>query len=523
MNINNQKRFLLKTFLNINNKIKDIFYVLNIIKNNNKQIITIGNYNSKPCLEIIINEEENIATLQNINNNIKCFIKGNIEIEQHNIIHLIKVLLHFVMNLFINVEKIILIDTSYIECYNGLKISLSDLEYIKYDKTFFEKYLNVEPDHSNILLINFKKNKLKNSLNQKINMKSIDFINLNEEYLKQYLNKDINIDQILKKLRKYYRENIFIKEFLYNFIFKDSCIYYAFIINVFIGKIFNNTKWNIYREDVMKFTSIYSFIEIECNLTNNKIFKIINNYNNGLNNKYKINNINDLLRKVYGEVILKKGSILYHTSDENKNFIRINENEKPFLFCVFHPSEWGASSIKVTKVCLKKDISLFFMIHDINKLKITSELNKLIYHENKNLSKQNIDVLKCLSEYLKKDNFDGWFSSIENKNTIEISLINNDEIFEILVTEKLKKKWKNSNEENNGIKVLKQWGSTYPICSIEFPLIFNINIIYKKLIDDYLEFEKISEYINDTAFQVILKNAIINYHEYNFINIQIKC
>ena len=37
-----------------------------------------------------------------------------------------------------------------------------------------------------------------------------------------------------------------------------------------------------------------------------------------------------------------------------------------------------------------------------------------------------------------KENLDGWMSSIENKTTIEVSLINDSNIFEPIKTEKLK-------------------------------------------------------------------------------------
>ena len=389
--------------------------------------------------------------------------------------------------------------------------------------SWFEKYFDAIPDPSNILLINLLKTKIKNILNEKINMNPINFVNLNEEYLIPYYQNKFNINKILKKIIKYYREDIVIKEFLYSLIFKESCIYYALVLNIFIGQIFNRTKWNIFRDNILKFTNIYSFIEIESNLTNNKLTQIINNYNNGMNNQYKINNVNNLLRKVYGEVILKKGSILYHTSDEDKKFEKMYESEKPFLFCTFHPSEFGETSTMITRVRLKKDISLFFMINSIYKIRIESELKKLIPHENNNLSKQNIDILKCVSKYLKKDNFDGWFSSIENKKEIEAALINSNEIFETLPTESRIKNWRNSMDDKDGKKIPKDWGQLYSICSIENPIIFNINLRYKQLIKNYLDFEKKSGYINEVTFQIILKNAIINYHENAYQNIEFIC
>jgi len=42
-----------------------------------------------------------------------------------------------------------------------------------------------------------------------------------------------------------------------------------------------------------------------------------------------------MLRNIYGEMIIKKDSILYHTSDNL--FEYKSNNEKPMLFCIlFH-------------------------------------------------------------------------------------------------------------------------------------------------------------------------------------------
>ncbi len=61
-------------------------------------------------------------------------------------------------------------------------------------------------------------------------------------------------------------------------------------------------------------------------------------------------------RNSYGEMILKKGTRLYHTS---KKIFEYNP-EKPMLFLTFHPSEWENEYITIIE--LKKDISLLFMV-----------------------------------------------------------------------------------------------------------------------------------------------------------------
>jgi hypothetical protein len=49
------------------------------------------------------------------------------------------------------------------------------------------------------------------------------------------------------------------------------------------------------------------------------------------------------MKKTYGEMILKKSSILYHTSDNLFEY----KNDKPMLFCTFHPSEWEKNILYV--------------------------------------------------------------------------------------------------------------------------------------------------------------------------------
>jgi hypothetical protein len=43
-----------------------------------------------------------------------------------------------------------------------------------------------------------------------------------------------------------------------------------------------------------------------------------------------------MLRTAYGSVIIKKDTILYHTTDEEFSY----RPNKPMLFTIIHPSEW---------------------------------------------------------------------------------------------------------------------------------------------------------------------------------------
>jgi len=61
---------------------------------------------------------------------------------------------------------------------------------------------------------------------------------------------------------------------------------------------------------------------------------------------------------------------------------------------------------------------------------------------------------------LNNEKFDGWFSSIENKGTIEVALINSKRIFKALDSELLVRNWRNGNINNNIIST-KNWGTKY--------------------------------------------------------------
>jgi hypothetical protein len=95
-------------------------------------------------------------------------------------------------------------------------------------------------------------------------------------------------------------------------------------------------------------------------------------------------------------MVIKKDSVLYHTSDEE--FIPKVISEKPMLFCTFHPSEYTGDNKYVHYVKIKKDISLLFMIEYIGSIKIYSSLPNIINHPNKNLAKKDgdIDDLKAI-------------------------------------------------------------------------------------------------------------------------------
>jgi len=159
----------------------------------------------------------------------------------------------------------------------------------------------------------------------------------------------------------------------------------------------------------------------------------------------------------------------------------------------------------VTYIKLKKNITLLFMIEGFRKTYIFSSLNLFRNHPN----------LNSYVKELKKEKFDGWFTSIENKSSIEVALINDNSLFDRIKTEEFTRNWRNGNNLNN-IITTKNWGTKYSICSIEYPIIFKINNKFQQFIEDYINYGLKSKFPYEHVLQVILQNATIYYHQTNF-------
>lgn len=206
-------------------------------------------------------------------------------------------------------------------------------------------------------------------------------------------------------------------------------------------------------------------------------------------------------------MIIKKGTTLYHTSD---NQFMIN-NDKPMLFLTFHPSEFiKRNDCYITKIILHKDVSLLFMIDRIlHRADIHSALRKLINFKLHQFRKQDRHLV-FYKGYLEKENFDGWFSSIGDYFEIEIALINNPDNFSVLSSDKLIRDWKNPVITMEGTLLLaKNWGSNYAISTIKLPATLNIRDSYKEMLEKYVTNSDTDT--DGAAFHIILKNAIFNY------------
>lgn len=207
----------------------------------------------------------------------------------------------------------------------------------------------------------------------------------------------------------------------------------------------------------------------------------------------KIKHTLPTLRSTYGEVIVKKGTSMYHTSDEPFQI----RPDKKLLFMTFHPADWAPHSNYITKITLQKDISLLFMIDTITPIgRISPLLNILIRKPRRNLNKQ-FDINNiCYIKYLKTEHYNGWFSSIEGKVEVEVAIINDPVLYSYSESEPLP-----SNEEF--------WDKYYPITTVQYPIILKINERYREYILRYIALGK--SFNNEYIFHRVLQNAIIRY------------
>lgn len=211
------------------------------------------------------------------------------------------------------------------------------------------------------------------------------------------------------------------------------------------------------------------------------------------------------LRASYGEVLLRKGTRLYHTSPT----AMCERPDKPMIFTTFHPSEWYRNSEDVVSVIeLQQDVSLLFMVQGIRHLRIFSALGNLLDKPGSNLMKMRIEYLTKFRPWLEKEQFDGWFSTIEGKTAIEVALINNPAVYKVVECAPIQWSWNNSTIGNDGALVPKKWGSVYPVV-IPTPRL-TLNARFRPQLEAYIA-EIARDDPGGTAFSRILEEADIRY------------
>lgn len=199
----------------------------------------------------------------------------------------------------------------------------------------------------------------------------------------------------------------------------------------------------------------------------------------------------------YGFMILPEGLILYHKATTPTFETKIKE--RPMIFFTFHPSEWrNLPDETYTTIKLNKPLKLFFMVdyigHVIKSLLPTLINQSFLYASNLD---KNIEInLNRFLPYLKAENFDGWFSSVECRMEVEVGLINDSSYYTIL---------SKTEPKYNPISDLRYMKFRYPIHTKDFPILLNINEKYKDEIEKYMKKER------NYPFQIVLENAKITY------------
>ena len=148
------------------------------------------------------------------------------------------------------------------------------------------------------------------------------------------------------------------------------------------------------------------------------------------------------------------------------------------------------------RILLKRDIEVLFFISGFQKHYV--------------LSNQEEKKSPAFLQKLREENLDGWIASIENRSHVEVAIVNDQNIFEVISFEPLRKNWRNGNCLG-GISECKNWGTLYPISSRLLPVVFQLNEKYKLLIEEYIQYGLESKYPFEYVFQVILENAIIEF------------
>lgn len=215
------------------------------------------------------------------------------------------------------------------------------------------------------------------------------------------------------------------------------------------------------------------------------------------------------LRDKYGEIILKKGMILYHTSPKLFNTF---END-PMLFIHFHPSDrFIQRDSYITRLRLNKDIRLLFLLQGVRgEMGLVSALGNLIKRPTQIINRRNRNNLKYINKYLKAENFDGWLTPYDLFD-VEIGLINDPDVFSVVSsTNEDDYDWRRSYTSDKIFRP-KYWGLNYPVYIKEFPVQMNIHIYYKEIIERFIETGNNDDF-EGTTILILFIYAQITYHD----------
>jgi len=239
-----EKYYVIKSNLNYNNKKYSKYYYVNVFSNKKEDTILVGSLNIK-CINIIINKKRNKGILELVQHHEKCEFFDSLK-DGFEMTDLVKNSLYFAMYTYPDVLRYELVDNSFISCKNGKRISLSDLQFVKYGKTWYENKFGAIPSKVSKDFIESNKNIIINRLNKKIDLSYDKFIKeyYNEDFFEKY-KENINI------IKNIYKPNITLKKYL-NYFFKNKfdCIFYQYIFQEYIGNSLQGTKWIIEKSTI---------------------------------------------------------------------------------------------------------------------------------------------------------------------------------------------------------------------------------------------------------------------------------
>ena len=213
------------------------------------------------------------------------------------------------------------------------------------------------------------------------------------------------------------------------------------------------------------------------------------------------------MRSVYGELVLPKGTALYHASQDPF----VPQPQKPMLFTTFHPSEWSyATGEYITPITLLRPVSLFFMVGGFNGARLLPLLDAIIGQHGNNMVKRYDQNLACYVRHLRAEQFDGWFSTIEGKAQVEVALINEPSVYSVSPSVRIGDP--NWNRDLGGPNIQRRFGLRYPISLFTAPATLNLNSRFRPEIERYLE-KCAQDGENMYIGQILLTGATITYFD----------
>jgi len=194
------------------------------------------------------------------------------------------------------------------------------------------------------------------------------------------------------------------------------------------------------------------------------------------------------------------------------------------LFTTFHPSDHMTNVEEyLTRILLKRDVSLLFMVGEIRRTRILPLLDTLTGLPGLNLAKMYTPNLICYTDYLCAEHFDGWFSTISGGTNVEVALINSGSMFDVISSERVPNANLTADNYNsaNGYYP-NRWATMIPLTTFTYPVQLNINMRYKTQIDEFVQLCD-RQCQKGNTFYAILKNATIRYLSYPLERIRWNC